>query len=152
MLCSGRELPRLQNPMMIEVLTTETLTVRQETDLLLLGSHVRQLGRQAGMNRLTQTKLSTATSELARNMLNYAGGGLIKLEYVREQAQKGVRLTFHDTGPGIANIDLAMQDGYSTSGGLGLGLPGAKRLASEFSLTSTVGVGTVVIILHWANE
>ncbi len=137
---------------MIEVLATETLTTRQEADLLLLGSHVRQFTLLAGMHRLDQTKLSTATSELARNMISYAGGGLVQLEYVQLAERKGVRLTFSDTGPGIANINLAMQDGYSTGGSLGLGLPGARRLVSEFSLTSSVGVGTTVIILYWANE
>lgn len=152
MICSGKRLPLLPNLTMIEVLATDMLTIRQESDLLLLGSCVRQYGARAGMSRLEQTKLSTAASELARNMLSYADGGIADVDYVRRDQQKGVRLTCSDTGPGIADIDLAMQNGYSTGGSMGLGLPGAKRLASEFSLTSTVGVGTTVIILHWASE
>ncbi len=137
---------------MIKILAIEMLTIRHESDLIVLGSHVRQFGTRAGMNRLEQTKLSTATSELARNMLIHANGGLIQLENIQLAERQGVRLTFSDTGPGIISIDLAMQDGYSTGDGLGLGLPGARRLSGEFSLTSTVGVGTTVMILHWVNE
>jgi len=136
---------------MIELFATETIQIGQETDLHTLGNWVRQYGTLAGMDRLEQTKLSTAASELARNMLTYAEGGKVQLDHIGQEKKQGVRLTFSDDGPGIADVDQAMEQGYSTGGGLGLGLPGAKKLASEFSLTSTVGVGTTIVILYWAH-
>jgi serine/threonine-protein kinase RsbT len=96
-----------------------------------------------------QTKLVTAASELARNTLDYGGGGSVRIERVLDGARKGVRLVFKDQGPGIADIDLAMRDGYTSGGGLGLGLGGAKRLVSEFHIDSAPGKGTTITITRW---
>lgn len=140
------------NPATIDVTTSETLSVRQESDVILLTNQIRQQAVRIGMSLLKQTKISTAASELARNMLVYGGGGTVQLEGVRRSSQIGIRLTFNDKGPGIASIDQAMQVGYSTGTGLGLGLPGAKQLADEFRLISVPGEGTTVTILKWAND
>ncbi|MEH1864449.1 MAG: anti-sigma regulatory factor [Nostoc sp.] len=96
-----------------------------------------------------QTKIVTAASELARNTLDYGGGGTVKLETLQEGRQRGLRLTFEDRGPGIPDIDLALKDGFTTGSGLGMGLGGAKRLANEFEIQSAVGEGTRVIIVRW---
>ncbi len=135
----------------INVTATETLSIRHESDVVPLTSRVRHLAGRLGMGVLNQTKLVTAASELARNMLNYAGGGVVKLEQVSHVEKTGVRLTFSDRGPGIPDIEQAMQDGYSTGAGLGLGLPGAKRLTNEFNLTSVVGEGTTVTVIKWTH-
>jgi len=91
----------------------------------------------------------TAASELARNTIQHGGGGSARVETVNDGVRRGLRLTFEDHGPGIADIALAMKDGYTTGGGLGLGLSGAKRLSSEFSISSVVGEGTRVVITRW---
>ncbi len=96
-----------------------------------------------------QTKIITAASELARNTLDYGGGGEVRSEIVQAGARKGVRLTFEDQGPGISDIEKAMTDHYTTGRGLGLGLGGAKRLSNEFHIESTPGVGTRVMIARW---
>jgi len=91
----------------------------------------------------------TAASELARNTVIYGRGGVMSLEVVRDGGREGLRISFVDRGPGITDIALALQDGYSTGGGMGLGLPGARRLVNEFELTSTLGVGTSITIVRW---
>jgi serine/threonine-protein kinase RsbT len=96
-----------------------------------------------------QTKLVTAASELARNTLDYGGGGDVHIEHLVDGVRKGVRLTFKDQGPGIADIELAMRDGYTSGGGLGLGLGGAKRLVNEFHIDSAPGKGTTITITRW---
>ena len=101
------------------------------------------------MTALERARMVTAASELARNTVRHGKGGILSLEIVRSGARDGLRLTFEDRGPGIPDIDRALEDGFSTGGSLGLGLPGARRLVDEFSLTSTVGVGTVVTIVSW---
>lgn len=98
---------------------------------------------------MDQTKIVTAASELARNTLMHGGGGRAVLEIVGDGVRRGLRLVFEDEGPGIADIALAMKDGYSTGGGLGLGLSGAKRLSNEFAISSTPGRGTTVVITRW---
>jgi serine/threonine-protein kinase RsbT len=103
------------------------------------------------MSLVNQTKLITAASELVRNMLKYAGGGVTTIEVVSKGRENGVRLIFEDKGPGIPDIAQAMKDGFSTGKSLGLGLPGAKRLASEFEIKSTVGKGTTVTLIKWKN-
>ncbi len=110
---------------------------------------VRALAIRAGLTLVDQTKLVTAASELARNTLDYGGGGTTTLERIMNGSRVGVRLTFEDQGPGIADIDLALKDGYTTGGGLGLGLSGAKRLSSEFYIQSKPGEGTRVTIVRW---
>ena len=114
---------------------------------------VRQLARvravAQGFSLVDQTKLVTAASELARNTLEYGGGGEVSVEVLNDGLRKGVRLTFIDRGPGIADLDLALKDGFTTGGGLGLGLGGARRLSNEFSLESKPGEGTRVAITRW---
>jgi len=114
---------------------------------------VRQLARERaiaqGFSLVDQTKLVTAASELARNTLEYGGGGEVLIEILNDGIRKGVRLTFSDQGPGIVDLDLALKDGYTTGGGLGLGLSGARRLSNEFSIDSKPGEGTRVAITRW---
>jgi serine/threonine-protein kinase RsbT len=98
-----------------------------------------------------QTKMVTAASELARNVLRYGGGGHAELERVTRGGCNGVRIAFIDNGPGIANMELAMTEGYTSGGGMGLGLPGARRLADEFEIDSNPGAGTTVVITKWKN-
>lgn len=109
---------------------------------------VRTLAVEAGLSLVDQTKIVTAASELARNTLDYGGGGHVVAELVT-QPRRGVRLTFVDNGPGIPNIDEALRDGFTTGSGLGLGLGGAKRLSSEFSIDSAPGQGTRIMIARW---
>lgn len=107
---------------------------------------VRAAAVQAGLRLVDQTRIVTAASELARNTLIYGGGGTVSLEVLSDQGKKSVRLIFEDRGPGIADLELAMKDGYTTGAGLGLGLGGAKRLSSEFEIESKPGQGTRVVI------
>jgi serine/threonine-protein kinase RsbT len=99
-----------------------------------------------------QTKFVTAASEIARNTIDHGGGGHARVETILLAGRRGVRLTFEDKGPGIANIALAMQDGYSTGGGLGMGMPGSKRLSNEFYVESTPGEGTKVTLVRWKSS
>jgi serine/threonine-protein kinase RsbT len=114
---------------------------------------VRQITRERavaqGFSLVDQTKLVTAASELARNTLEYGGGGEVIVETLNDGSRKGVRLTFRDQGPGIENLELALKDGYTTGSGLGLGLSGAKRLSNEFEIDSKPGEGTRVMIARW---
>lgn len=128
----------------------EALIVREQ-DVVPLRNRVKEYGVKMGMSILNQTKLITATSELVRNLLKYGGGGKVIIESVSNGRENGVRVTFIDNGPGIADIDLAMKDGYSTGKSLGLGLPGTKRLVNEFDIKSELGNGTTVTITKWKN-
>jgi serine/threonine-protein kinase RsbT len=110
---------------------------------------VRACAMEVGLSLVDQTKIITAASELARNTLDYGGGGTAIIEIVANDVRRGLRLTFEDKGPGIADIELAMKDGYTTGSGLGLGLSGAKRLSNEFSIDSRVGEGTRITIARW---
>lgn len=103
------------------------------------------------MDQSDQDMIGTATSELARNMLDYGGGGRVRIEVVRCEPRLGLRVTFEDHGPGIVDLEQAMEDGYSTGTGMGLGLPGAKRLVHDFEIASRPGHGTCVIITRWVN-
>jgi serine/threonine-protein kinase RsbT len=125
------------------------LGLRTQDDVVLVRQAVRAVAVEIGLNLVDQTKIVTAASELARNTVVYGGGGTARIEVVRDTAKRGLRLTFEDRGPGIADIDLAMKDGYSSGGGLGLGLGGAKRLSNEFELESRPGEGTRVTITRW---
>ena len=127
----------------------ETLQIRKSEDVVVVRQHVRTMAIEAGLKLVDQTKIVTAASELARNTVTYGGGGTLLLETVSSGARKGVRLTFEDHGPGIADIELAMKDGYTTGGGLGLGLSGAKRLSNEFEIFSKPGEGTRITITRW---
>lgn len=110
---------------------------------------VRQRAVELGFSLVNQTKIITAASELARNTIQHGGGGRALVEVISDGSRQGLRLTFEDQGVGIADIALAMRDGYSTGGGLGLGLSGAKRLSNEFGITSAPAEGTRVVITRW---
>jgi serine/threonine-protein kinase RsbT len=127
----------------------ETLAVRTSDDVVRVRQAVRARAIEAGFGIVDQTKLVTAASEIARNTVVYGGGGTLRIEVVREGTRRGVQLTFSDNGPGIADISAAMADGYTTGGGLGLGLSGAKRLSNEFSIESAPGRGTTVTLARW---
>ncbi|MDZ8261353.1 anti-sigma regulatory factor [Nostoc sp. ChiQUE01b] len=128
---------------------TETINIQSSTDIVLVRQSVRQLAVEIGFGLVDQTKIVTAASELARNTLDYGGGGTVKLETLEQGRRRGLRLTFEDRGPGIPDIELALRDGFTTGGGLGMGLSGAKRLANEFEIQSVVGEGTQVTIVRW---
>jgi len=136
---------------MIVVLNKETMIIVKEQDVVLFRNRVKEYAVKIGMGLVNQTKLVTAASELVRNMIKYASGGSVLIEAVSSGRDNGIRLVFKDQGPGIANIPLAMKDGYSSGKSLGLGLPGTKRLVSEFDIKSVVGVGTTVTIIKWKN-
>jgi serine/threonine-protein kinase RsbT len=127
------------------------MVIEKEQDVVPYRNRVKEHAVKIGMSLVNQTKLITAASELVRNMLKYAGGGVTTIEVVSKGRENGVRLIFEDKGPGIPDIPQAMKDGFSTGKSLGLGLPGAKRLASEFDIKSTVGKGTTVTIIKWKN-
>jgi len=127
-----------------------SLPVRIEQDVVLARQAVRRIAQDCGMRLIDQTKLVTAVSELARNTVVYGGGGDMDWAVIEQSARTGIRLTFRDEGPGIADIKLAMTDGWTSRGGLGLGLTGAKRLVDEFELESTPGIGTRISIVRWA--
>jgi serine/threonine-protein kinase RsbT len=127
----------------------ETLDIQSGADIVLVRQSVRQVAVELGFGLVDQTKIVTAASELARNTLEYGGGGVVKLETVDNGIRRGLRLTFEDKGPGIPDIERALTDGYTTGKGLGMGLGGAKRLANEFNIVSRVGEGTSVTITKW---
>ncbi|MFD8306922.1 anti-sigma regulatory factor [Streptomyces sp. NPDC059690] len=131
--------------------STSHLPITSDADLAWIRQHVRQAAAEAGFNLVQQTKLVTATSELARNTLVHGGGGHMESTLLREGVARGLRLSFVDSGPGIRDPELAMTDGYSTGGGLGMGLSGAKRLVQEFTLESRPGQGTTVTITDWVS-
>lgn len=125
------------------------LPVRVEQDVVLARQTVRRVAQECGLRLVDQTKLITAASELARNTVTYGGGGEMDWEILEDGVRAGVRLVFRDQGPGIADLKLAMTDGWTSGSGLGLGLTGAKRLVNEFELDSTPGKGTRVTIVRW---
>jgi serine/threonine-protein kinase RsbT len=127
----------------------EILPIRADGDVVMVRQRVRTRAVEQGFSLVDQTKIVTAASELARNVLVHGGGGSVRLEVMNNGSRKGLNLTFEDRGPGIPDVSLAMRDGFSTRGGLGLGLSGAKRLSNEFEISSTVGEGTRVTIIRW---
>ncbi len=127
----------------------DTLAIKTADDVVRVRQHVRMRAVEIGMSLVDQTKIVTDASEIARNTLDYGGGGHVKVETLENGARRGVRLTFEDAGPGIPDVAVALTDDYSTGGGLGLGLSGAKRLSNEFDIKSVVGVGTQVMIARW---
>ena len=131
------------------VIRAETMPVRVDADVVLVRQKVRSWAVEQGFGLVDQTKIITAASELARNVLVHGGGGSATVQSLNDGPRKGLRLIFEDRGPGIANLELAMKDGYTTGSGLGLGLSGAKRLCNEFDLQSKVGEGTRVTITRW---
>ena len=132
----------------MSVVNSETIPVVSEADMVAVRRRVREVAAKVGLSLVDQTKLVTAASELARNTLIYGGGGSMELESLNGP-RLGIRLTFVDNGPGIANIELALRDGFTTGSGLGLGLGGSKRLVNEFEIASTPGKGTRVAVTRW---
>ena len=129
---------------------SETVPVREESDLVLVRQLVKARAIELGFNVFGQTKLVTAASELSRNTLIHGGGGTMLLESFVNSERRGLRLTFEDNGPGITDLEQAMTDGFTTRGGLGLGLGGSKRLVDEFEVVSRVGEGTRITATRWA--
>jgi serine/threonine-protein kinase RsbT len=127
----------------------ETRPLRSSEDVVGVRQAVRALAITLGFSLVDQTKIVTAASELARNTIDYGGGGTVRLQTVAGGDRVGLRLTFEDKGPGIEDIALVMKDGYTTGGGLGLGLGGARRLSNEFEIESRPGEGTRVSITRW---
>jgi serine/threonine-protein kinase RsbT len=128
---------------------SETMAVATAADVVAVRQAVRAMAVAQGLGIVDQTKIITAASELARNTVDYGGGGRVLLEAVERAGRRGVRLTFEDDGPGIPNLDLALTDGYTTGKGMGLGLSGSRRLVNEFDLWSEVGRGTRVTVTRW---
>jgi serine/threonine-protein kinase RsbT len=130
-------------------IASSTLPIRTSEDIVRMRQAVRERAVAQGFSLVDQTKIVTAASELARNTLDYGGGGEVQLEVLANGVRSGVRLTFVDRGPGIADIETALRDGFTSGNGLGLGLGGAKRLSNEFSIDSNPGQGTRVTITRW---
>jgi serine/threonine-protein kinase RsbT len=128
---------------------SERHPVATSDDVVRVRQAVRQHAVALGMSIIDQTKIITAASEIARNTFLHGGGGRLTLDVVTQGARKGLRLVFEDDGPGIPDLSKAMTDGFTTGGGMGLGLPGSKRLVNEFSLESIPGQGTKVTLVRW---
>jgi serine/threonine-protein kinase RsbT len=130
-------------------LKSERLDIRSSDDVVRVRQLTRTLAIEAGLSLVDQTKIITAASELARNTLDYGGGGFVLAELAEAAGRRGVRLTFEDQGPGIPDIEAALKDGFTSGKGMGLGLGGARRLSNEFSIHSKPGEGTKVAIARW---
>jgi serine/threonine-protein kinase RsbT len=126
-----------------------TLPLRSDEDVVGLRKQVRERAVAIALSLVDQTKLVTAASELARNTIKYGGGGEVHLDALEDGFKRGIGLLFIDNGPGITDLSLALRDGYTTGGGLGLGLGGSKRLVDEFDIDSRPGEGTAVSIVKW---
>ncbi len=127
----------------------ETVPLRSSSDIVLARQKVRQWSIDLHFSLVDQTKLVTAASELARNALDYGKGGEMTIETLNSGPRVGLRLTFEDQGPGIADIEQAMRDGFTSGSGMGLGLGGSKRLVNEFNIESEVGKGTKITVARW---
>jgi serine/threonine-protein kinase RsbT len=131
------------------VIKHESRTLRDTEDVVRVRQAVREWAISCGFSLVDQTKMVTAASELARNAVLHGGGGTVRLEALNDGARRGLRLVFEDQGPGIPDVTQALRDGYTTGGGLGLGLGGARRLVNEFDIDSRPGAGTRVVITRW---
>jgi serine/threonine-protein kinase RsbT len=130
----------------------DELPIQSGDDVVRIRQHVRNAAAANGLSLVDQTKLVTAASELARNTLIYGGGGVARVDVVKSATGRtGVKLAFVDEGPGIANLDLALKDGWTSGSGLGLGLSGSRRLVDEFELKSEPGAGTSVVVVKWSR-
>jgi serine/threonine-protein kinase RsbT len=129
--------------------STGSMPLKSETDIIVCRQEVRKLSQQLKFSLVDQTKFITAASELSRNTVTYGGGGEMRWQILDEGIRRGLRLHFEDRGPGIPDIEVAMTDGWTSGGGMGLGLSGSKRLVNEFEIHSEVGVGTRVSITRW---
>ena len=136
---------------MAAILKDETASITSSSDIVKVRQRVRELAISLGFSLVEQTKMVTAASELARNALQHGGGGNVRMQVLNNEMRRGLKLTFSDQGPGIADLEQALKDGFSTGSGMGLGLSGAKRLANEFEIESAPGQGTKVMITRWRN-
>ena len=136
---------------MAAILKDETASITSSGDIVRVRQLVRELAISLGFTLVEQTKMVTAASELARNALDHGGGGEVRMQTLNNETRRGLKLTFSDKGPGIADLEQALTDGFTTGGGMGLGLSGAKRLANEFEIESAPGQGTKVMITRWRN-
>jgi anti-sigma regulatory factor (Ser/Thr protein kinase) len=125
--------------------------IREEADVAIARKHARDVAAQAGLSEVAAYALATAISEIARNIIVHAGAGELLLSAGSRDGRRGIIVRARDTGPGIPELERALQDGYSTANGLGLGLPSARRLVDEFELSSEVGRGTTVVLTKWAG-
>jgi serine/threonine-protein kinase RsbT len=130
---------------------SDRLTVTSDQDVVRVRQLVRTVAVAVKLSLVDQTKLVTAASELARNTLVYGGGGTVEVHRVENGRRAGIRIVFTDQGPGIPDLDLALTDGYTTGGGLGLGLSGARRLVDEFDVDTEVGQGTSITVTKWCR-
>ena len=128
------------------------INIKSDVDVVIARQEGRRIAAELGFNAGDLTLIATAISEIARNIVNYAGRGEIALSVIEESGKPGISIIARDNGPGIPDIALAMQDGYSTSKGLGLGLPGAKRIVDEFEIASEVGKGTTIRMRKWKRQ
>ncbi len=128
---------------------SEVAPCRNDADVVAVRQLVRRRAAALGFSLVNQTKLVTAASELARNTVQYGGGGTMRIDVVTDLVRRGLRLTFEDHGPGIADVGLALTDGYTTGQGLGLGLSGSRRLVNEFDVKTVLGQGTRVTAVLW---
>ena len=131
------------------VVRHDTAPVRSDHDVVTVRRMVREWAIEAGFSLVDQTKIITAASELARNAIEHGGGGSLLILALNEGGRRGLRLIFEDQGPGIADLELALRDGYTSGGGLGLGLGGSRRLVHEFDVQSKPGEGTRVSVTRW---
>ena len=136
----------------MQISKSETAQVNTSDEVVRVRHLVRKHAVDLGFSLVEQTKIVTAASELARNMVDYGGGGALLVEALDDGSRKGLRLTFEDQGPGIPDIDQALRDGFTTGNGMGLGLGGAKRLSNQFEIRSMPGQGTRVMILRWKGS
>lgn len=123
--------------------------INAEEDVVIARSRGRDLAKEIGFGMVDQARIPTAISELARNILVHASHGVIRVRELDYETRRGIEVVAEDTGPGIENIDMALTEGFTTAGGLGLGLPGAKRLMDEMEIRTEIGVGTVVVVRKW---
>jgi serine/threonine-protein kinase RsbT len=130
---------------------TERIEVTSDQDVVRVRQLVRTVAVGVKLSLVDQTKVVTAASELARNTLVYGGGGVVEVDRVENGRRSGIRISFVDQGPGIPDLDLALSDGFTTGGGLGLGLSGARRLVDEFDIDTAVGQGTSVTVTKWCR-
>jgi serine/threonine-protein kinase RsbT len=128
------------------------VSIESETDIVAARREVRELAMQAGFGVTDVTRIVTAASELARNIFKYAGKGSMRWRNIQDNGRSGVELTFIDSGPGIEDVERALQEGYSTGDGLGMGLSGARRLMDDFDIQSAIGKGTMVTVKKWRRN
>jgi serine/threonine-protein kinase RsbT len=133
----------------VVVQRSDELPLHSDEDVVRARQAVRQWAIEQGFSLVDQTKIVTAASELARNTVVHGAGGSVRLDALNDGARRGLRLVFQDRGPGIADVDLALKDGYTTGTGLGLGLGGARRLMNEFHISSMPGEGTTITAVRW---